>query len=64
MVVNKDTATHPLKLRLAHFGSGAGSSQRWQLIAKGLASIPAPSYSGSALSDTLPAQSVMLFVVP
>jgi hypothetical protein len=63
MVVNKDTATHPLKLQLAHFGNGAGSSQRWQLTAKGLASVPALSYSGSTLSDTLPAQSVTLFVV-
>ncbi len=63
MVVNKDTATHPLKLQLAHFGSGAGSSQRWQLTSKGLASIPALAYSGGTLSDTLPAHSVTLFVL-
>lgn len=63
MVVNKDTASHPLKLHLAHFGSGAGGSQRWQLTSNGFSALGALSYSGGAVSDTLPPQSVTLYVL-
>lgn len=64
MVVNKDGVGHDLTLALAHFGSGAGTAQRWQLD-KGnkINALSALSYSGGKLADKLPAQSITLYVI-
>lgn len=65
MVINKDLAAqHPVTLKLANFGSGAGSVQRWQLTkANSITPLAALGYSGAQVTDTVPAQSVTLYVI-
>lgn len=65
MVINKDlVAQHPVTLKLANFGSGAGSVQRWQLTkANSITPLAALGYSGAQVTDTVPAQSVTLYVI-
>jgi len=65
MVINKDlVAQHPVTLKLANFGGGAGSVQRWQLTkANSIIALAALSYSGAQVTDTVPAQSVTLYVI-
>ncbi len=65
MVINKDlTAQHPVTLKLANFGNGAGSVQRWQLTkANSITPLAALSYSGAQVTDNVPAQSVTLYVI-
>ena len=65
MVINKDlTAARPLTLELAHFGSGSGTAQRWQLTkANAITALAALPYSSARVADTLPAQSITLYVI-
>ena len=65
MVINKDlSAQHPLTMKLANFGTGSGRAQRWQLTkANVITPLTALNYSGSQVVDTLPAQSVTLYVI-
>ncbi len=65
MVINKDlTAQHPVSLKLANFGNGSGGVQRWQLTkANSINQLAAKGYSGAQVIDTVPAQSVTLYVV-
>lgn len=65
MVVNKDlTAGHPVALKLANFGTGSGSVQRWQLTnSNTIHALTTLNYSGSQVVDTVPAQSVTLYVL-
>jgi len=65
MVINKTlTGYTPLSLNVTNFAN-SGTAQAWQLTASNvisqLAGVP---YTGGVLSDTLPAQSVTLFVLP
>jgi len=64
-VINKDlVAQHPVTLKLANFGGGVGSVQRWQLTkANSIIALAALSYSGAQVTDTVPAQSVTLYVI-
>lgn len=65
MVINKDlTAARPLTLELANFGGGSGTAQRWQLTKANAITALAPlPYSGARVADTLPAQSITLYVI-
>jgi hypothetical protein len=63
MVINKIAGSTPVTLGLAH-ATAAGSAQRWQLAAGTLTQLPALAWSGGALADTLPGQSVTLYVLP
>ncbi len=65
MVINKDlTAQHPVALKLANFGNGSGSVQRWQLTKSNtITPLAALSYSGAQVVDTVAAQSVTLYVI-
>jgi hypothetical protein len=65
MVVNKVlTGSTPFSLSLANF-AGSGTAQVWQLASTNnttrLADLP---YGGGTISNTLPAQSITLFVLP
>jgi hypothetical protein len=65
MVVNKSTASAPTTVTLANAAHGA-TSEVWQLTAANaiarLADVPVS--ASHALTATLPAQSVTLFVIP
>jgi hypothetical protein len=65
MVLNKYlTGTTPVTLNLSGFGAG-GTAAVWQLTsANVLASVGTVAFSGSSLTQSLPAQSVTLFVFP
>ncbi|TXT38079.1 MAG: celM [Comamonadaceae bacterium] len=65
IVINKDlTAQHPVSLKLANFGSGTGQVQRWQLTATNTITALTPlSYGASQVLDTVPAQSVTMYVI-
>ncbi len=64
MVVNKEAASHALDLRFSHFGGGSGNVQRWQLTsANTIQALGGLAYSGSRLADTVPAQSITLYVI-
>jgi len=65
MVLNKYlTGTTPVTLNLSGFGAG-GTAAVWQLTsANVLASMGTVAFSGSSLTQSLPAQSVTLFVFP
>jgi hypothetical protein len=63
MVINKIAGSTPVTLSLAHFAA-AGSAQRWQLASGTLAQLPALAWSGGAAADTVPGQSVTLYVFP
>ncbi len=65
MAVNKvlDGVT-PLALSVAHF-EGSGTAQVWRLgVANTITRLPDLAYSGGSLSNSLPAQSITLFVLP
>ncbi len=65
MVINKDLAkAAPVSLAIKGFGSGTGTVQRWQLTkANAIARLGALDYAGSQVNDTVPAQSITLYVV-
>lgn len=65
MVINKDpSAQHPVLLKLANFGSGTGTVQRWQLTrTNAITALSNLSYSGAQVTDTVAAQSITLYVV-
>ena len=65
MVVAKVlSGTTPVSLTLANF-TVAGSASRYQLTsANTIQALPALAWSGGVLSDTVPAQSVTLYVLP
>jgi hypothetical protein len=65
MVVNKQlTASAALTINLANFVN-TGSAQVWQLTANNVISqLSNINFSGSVLSNTVPAQSITLFVLP
>ena len=65
MVVNKDpSAQHPVVLKLANFGSGSGTVQRWQLTkTNAITALSNLNYSGAQVTDTVAAQSITLYVV-
>jgi len=65
MVISKVlTGTTPLSLSLAHFAS-SGTAKAYQLTsANTIVALPAKNWSGGVLSDTLPAQSITLYVLP
>jgi Glycoside hydrolase family 44 len=65
MVISKVlSGTTPVTLSIANFAAG-GSAQRWQLTsANTIQSLGNVTWSGGNLSDTVPAQSVTLYVLP
>jgi len=64
MVVNKTlSGVTPVQLNITNF-AGSGSAQAWQLASGGISSLGSVPYAGGVLSNTLPAQSVTLFVLP
>jgi hypothetical protein len=64
MVINKVTGTTPVTLSLANF-AGSGSAQRWQLTsANAIQQLGNVGWSGGSLGDTVPGQSVTLYVLP
>ena len=65
MVISKVlSGTTPLTLTLAHFVA-SGTAQAYQLTSSNaIVSLPARSWSGGTLTDTLPAQSITLYVLP
>jgi hypothetical protein len=64
MVINKIAGTTPVTLSLANF-TAAGSAQRWQLTsANTITHLSNVAWSGGALTDTVPSQSVTLYVLP
>ena len=65
MVINKQlTNSAPLNLTLANF-KAASSAQAWRLTAANvIARLPDAAVTGNAVTDTLPAQSITLYVVP
>ena len=65
MVINKQlTNAAPLNLTMANF-KAASSAQAWRVTAANvLGRLPNLAVNGSALTDSLPAQSITLYVVP
>lgn len=64
MAINKTTVNQPATINLANFSAG-GAAQVWQLTsANQINRLTDVSVNASAISVTLPAQSVTLFVVP
>jgi hypothetical protein len=65
MVISKVlSGTTPLSLSLAHFAA-AGTATVYRLTsANAITAMPALAWSGATLSDTLPAQSITLYVLP
>ncbi len=64
MVINKVQSAAPISVSLAHF-AGSGSAQRWQLTSSNtITQLGNQAWSGGTLSDTVPAQSVTLYVLP
>jgi|GEM_PF-618682 len=64
MVVNKDLASAPLSIDVASFAAGA-SAQVWQLSGTNVIQQKASvAIAQNALSTTVPAQSITLFVIP
>ena len=56
--------TTPVSLALGHF-TASGTAQRYQLTAANtIQALPALAWSGGALADTVPAQSITLYVLP
>ena len=64
MVINKIASSTPVALTLAH-APAAGIAKRYQLTASNaIQHLGNVSWSGSALNDTVPAQSITLYVLP
>jgi hypothetical protein len=64
MVINKIAGSTPVTLSLAH-AAAAGSAQRWQLTGpNNLVQLPALRWSAASLTDTVPGQSVTLYILP
>jgi hypothetical protein len=65
MAINKDlSANTPVNIRLANFSAG-GPVQVWRLTSSNAINrLPDTSVSGNLLANTLPAQSITLFVIP
>jgi hypothetical protein len=65
MVISKVlSGTTPITLSIANFAA-SGSAQRWQLTsANTIQKLGNLAWSGGSLSDTVPAQSVTLYVLP
>jgi hypothetical protein len=65
MVINKDPiAAQSVSLQLSHYGKGSGTAQRWQLTAANqITALSSQTYTGSQVNDTLPAQSITLYVI-
>jgi hypothetical protein len=64
MVINKQlTATATATINLSNFLS-SGTAQMWQLTSANSITHPSPiSFTGNSFSNTLPAQSITLFVL-
>jgi len=65
MVISKVlSGTTPVTLTLANFTT-AGSAQRWQLTASNaIQQLGNVAWTGGTLNDTVPAQSITLYVLP
>ncbi len=65
MAINKQlTAAQPLNLTFTNFAA-RGTAQVWQLTAANvITNLPGFAFTGNSFSDTLPAQSITLFVLP
>lgn len=64
MVINKIAGSTPVTLTLAHAGA-AGTAQRYQLTAANqIMHLPDLAWTGGSLADTVPGQSVTLYVLP
>jgi hypothetical protein len=64
MVVNKVASSTPVSLTLAH-ATASGSAKRYQLSASNMIQhLANVSWSGGALSDNVPGQSITLYVLP
>lgn len=64
MVINKVAAATPVSLTLAH-AAAAGTAQRFQLTASNTITQLAPrAWSGGALADSVPGQSITLYILP
>ncbi len=65
MVINKVlSGTTPLSLSIAHFAA-AGKAKPYRLTsANAITAMPPLAWSGGTLNDTLPAQSITLYVLP
>ena len=63
MVINKVTSAAPVSVSLANI-KAAGSAQVYRLAANMLQALPNHAWSGGVLTDTEPAQSVTLYVLP
>jgi len=65
MVINKQlTAAAPVNVSLANYFP-AGNAQVWQLTAANvLTQLPGLTFTGGTFSQTVPAQSITLFVLP
>ena len=65
MVINKDlSGTTPVMLRLGHF-TKAGTAKVWRLTStNAIQAMPDIAWSRRSLSDTVPAQSITLYVLP
>ncbi|HEX4351154.1 MAG TPA: glycoside hydrolase family 44 protein [Verrucomicrobiae bacterium] len=66
MVINKTlTGVTPLSLNVTNFAN-SGIAQAWQITgaSNAIAQLPGVPYTGGVLSNTLPAQSITLFVLP
>ncbi|MET0332940.1 MAG: glycoside hydrolase family 44 protein [Rhizobacter sp.] len=64
MLVNKEPSTaQAVDLQLANFGSGSGTVRRWQLRNNAIQALPDLGYANRRVADTVPAQSITLYVV-
>jgi hypothetical protein len=64
MVINKVQSAAPISVSLAHFAA-SGMAQRWQLTSSNaITQLGNQAWGGGTLSDTVPAQSVTLYVLP
>ena len=66
MVINKQTGSTPVAISLANFGT-TGTADSWQISAASQTSINhigAVAIANNAISTTVPAQSITLFVIP
>jgi hypothetical protein len=65
MVISKVlSGTTPLTLTLAHFAASGTAAVYRLTSSNAITAMPALSWSGGTLTDTLPAQSITLYVLP
>jgi hypothetical protein len=64
MVINKDiTNAIPVTLNISNF-TATGSAQVWQLAGSSIAQLTSAGVTNGILNETVPSQSITLFVVP